>query len=469
MAVIDNPRRTRGSVRDAGTSSNLDHVGSDGDVGDLYYVVEHTLRVLRPITVVVESLCTESRRFRGRLPQVRHRCQVSPRATAAALECPRQASGTPSSNLRAVKPRTVSGIDPRVHPGSGRVEESPGLPLGSRARLKSRGFGRSPAYGGTRSGNVLLWRAACIRQFFSPQPDTSDEDRTHVPTSHGRRFRDGQPDLFGHCIARRLRRGRARKFDWAAPDEEVHAFVNNIAALGHPPVRAADVRDDGLVGDRRSCGGVPGLRGDLAGGQRLYSRTLHTVFSERTRIDREFDAAAIRRLKQSRSDISIGGAELAGLAVAQGLVDECHLFLGPVLVGGGKHALPAGVPRRARAVGRAPLSQRRCLSPLRFMSRRSSMKALDCRTVSGITEPCAAPGFASRRSTYHEPWPEHPGPRFDTLVAVMNPGRGPDSYDDSLLALFAAIASRDHVGVDANAWLATGPSATRVLGRRVRP
>jgi dihydrofolate reductase len=76
----------------------------------------------------------------------------------------------------------------------------------------------------------------------------------------------------------------------------------------------------------------------------VYSRTLQTVSSERTRMEREFDAAAIKRLKESaRSDISIGGAELAGQAIAEGLVDECHLVLVPVLVGGGKRALPAGV------------------------------------------------------------------------------------------------------------------------------
>jgi dihydrofolate reductase len=76
----------------------------------------------------------------------------------------------------------------------------------------------------------------------------------------------------------------------------------------------------------------------------VYSRTLRTVSSERTRIEREFDAAAMRRLKENlRSDITIGGAELAGQAIAEGLVDECHLFLAPVLVGGGKRALPAGV------------------------------------------------------------------------------------------------------------------------------
>jgi dihydrofolate reductase len=76
----------------------------------------------------------------------------------------------------------------------------------------------------------------------------------------------------------------------------------------------------------------------------VYSRTLQTVSSERTRIEREFDAGKIKRLKEStRSDIAIGGAELAGQAIAEGLVDECHLLLGPVLVGGGKRALPAGV------------------------------------------------------------------------------------------------------------------------------
>jgi dihydrofolate reductase len=58
----------------------------------------------------------------------------------------------------------------------------------------------------------------------------------------------------------------------------------------------------------------------------------------------EFDAAAISRLKKiSRSDIAIGGAELAGQAMAKGLVDECQLFVGPVIVGGGKRALPADI------------------------------------------------------------------------------------------------------------------------------
>ncbi len=69
-----------------------------------------------------------------------------------------------------------------------------------------------------------------------------------------------------------------------------------------------------------------------------------TLSSEKTRIERDFEAAAVKQLKESsRSDIAIRGAELAGQAIAEGLVDECHLFLAPVLVGGGKRALPAGV------------------------------------------------------------------------------------------------------------------------------
>jgi dihydrofolate reductase len=76
----------------------------------------------------------------------------------------------------------------------------------------------------------------------------------------------------------------------------------------------------------------------------VYSRTLETVSSDRTRIEREFAPATIERMKQSAaSDITIGGAELAGQAMAAGLVDELQLLLVPVLVGGGKRALPNDV------------------------------------------------------------------------------------------------------------------------------
>ena len=137
------------------------------------------------------------------------------------------------------------------------------------------------------------------------------------------------------------------KFGWAAPDEEVHAFVNDLERpvgtylygrrMYETMVYWETVDDQAAVS--RDYAEIW-----RAAEKVVYSRTLLTVSSERTRLEREFDAAAIKGLKESaQSDISIGGAELAGLAMAEGLVDECHLFLGPVLVGGGKRALPAGV------------------------------------------------------------------------------------------------------------------------------
>jgi dihydrofolate reductase len=136
-------------------------------------------------------------------------------------------------------------------------------------------------------------------------------------------------------------------FDWAAPDEEVHAFVNDLERPVGTYLYGRRMyetmvyweTDDDQAAVTRDFAEIW-----RAAEKVVYSRTLQTVSSERTRIEREFDAAAIKRLKESsRSDITIGGAELAGQAIAEGLVDECHLFLGPVLVGGGKRALPAGV------------------------------------------------------------------------------------------------------------------------------
>jgi dihydrofolate reductase len=140
------------------------------------------------------------------------------------------------------------------------------------------------------------------------------------------------------------------KFDWAAPDDEVHAFVNDLERPIGTHLYGRRMYQTMVFWETASGGGDQrAVSRDYAEIWRaarkvVYSRTLQAVSSERTRIEREFDAAAVRRLKQgSRSDISIGGAELAGQAIAEGLIDECHLLLGPVLVGGGKRALPAGV------------------------------------------------------------------------------------------------------------------------------
>jgi dihydrofolate reductase len=136
-------------------------------------------------------------------------------------------------------------------------------------------------------------------------------------------------------------------FDWAAPDEEVHSFVNELERPVGTYLYGRRMYETMVYWE--SDVDRPAVYEEYAEIWRaaekvVYSRTLRTVSSERTRIEGEFDAPAIKRLKEcSRSDLSIGGANLAGQAIAEGLVDECHLFLGPVLVGGGKPALPAGV------------------------------------------------------------------------------------------------------------------------------
>jgi riboflavin biosynthesis pyrimidine reductase len=77
----------------------------------------------------------------------------------------------------------------------------------------------------------------------------------------------------------------------------------------------------------------------------VYSRELETVSSARTRIEREFDAGAIRQMKaRAERDIGIGGPNLAAAALRAGLVDECHVFLNPVVIGCGTHYLPANLP-----------------------------------------------------------------------------------------------------------------------------
>ena len=137
------------------------------------------------------------------------------------------------------------------------------------------------------------------------------------------------------------------EFGWAAPDEEVHAFVNDLERNVGTHLYGRRMYETMVYWETDDDQAV--VARDFAEIWRaaekvVFSRTLQSVSSERTRIEREFDPAAIRRLKAgSRSDISIGGADLAGQAIARGLVDECHLLLGPVLVGGGKRALPVGV------------------------------------------------------------------------------------------------------------------------------
>ena len=139
------------------------------------------------------------------------------------------------------------------------------------------------------------------------------------------------------------------RFDWAAPDEEVHGFVNDLERPIGTYLYGRRMYETMAFWETASTAAEPAVFRDYAEIWRaaekiVYSRTLQTTSSARTRIEREFDADAVRELKRSSvTDISIGGGDLAGQAFVAGLVDELHLFVCPVAVGGGKRVLPEDV------------------------------------------------------------------------------------------------------------------------------
>jgi dihydrofolate reductase len=139
-------------------------------------------------------------------------------------------------------------------------------------------------------------------------------------------------------------------FDWAAPDEAVHAFVNDLECPIGTYLYGRRMYDVMAAWETMPLGDdeVAVIR-DFAAIWRaadkiVYSATLETVSSARTRIERSFDPAAVKQLKaEADRDISVGGPHLAAAAIRTGLVDELHLFVNPIVVGGGNRALPDDV------------------------------------------------------------------------------------------------------------------------------
>ena len=140
------------------------------------------------------------------------------------------------------------------------------------------------------------------------------------------------------------------QFDWAAPDEEAHQFINDLERTAGTHLYGRRMYETLMVWETD-----PALAADSpitrdfaqiwqAAEKIVYSRTLRAVPTRKTRIERDFDPAAIQQLKETaRQDLLIGGPELAAKAFRAGLIDECQLFLTPILVGGGKSALPKDV------------------------------------------------------------------------------------------------------------------------------
>lgn len=146
-------------------------------------------------------------------------------------------------------------------------------------------------------------------------------------------------------------------FDWAEPDAEVHAFIN---ALERPV--GTYLYGRGMYETMRVWETDPSLAAasplmrdyaDLwqAADKVVYSGTLEKTSTTRTRLVREFEPGVVRKMKAAADrDLSVSGPGLAAHAFASGLVDECHLFVHPIVVGGGKRALPASVWLRLELV-----------------------------------------------------------------------------------------------------------------------
>ena len=139
-------------------------------------------------------------------------------------------------------------------------------------------------------------------------------------------------------------------FDWAAPDEEVHRFVNDLERPVGTYLYGRRMYEVMVYWESaHTLADQPPFIQDFAeiwqaAHKIVYSKTLETVSSAKTRIERDFDPEAIRRMKATAGrDITVGGPDLAAQALEAGLVDELHLFLAPVVVGGGTRSLPDGV------------------------------------------------------------------------------------------------------------------------------
>jgi dihydrofolate reductase len=139
------------------------------------------------------------------------------------------------------------------------------------------------------------------------------------------------------------------KFDWGEPDEEVHTFVNDLERAVGTYLYGRRLYEVMVAWERLNVADQPPYIRDFAeiwqaADKIVYSTTLESVSTARTRLERAFDPDAVRQLKASaQRDLAVGGPELAAQAFRAALVDECHLILAPIAVGGGKQSLPDGV------------------------------------------------------------------------------------------------------------------------------
>ncbi len=142
-------------------------------------------------------------------------------------------------------------------------------------------------------------------------------------------------------------------FDWAAPDDDVHAFVNDLERpigtylYGRRMYEVMTYWETAHTADDQTPVTLDFAQIWQAADKVVYSTTLRSASTARTRIERNFDSETVRQMKATaQRDISVGGPALAAQAIRTGLVDECHLFVTPIIVGGGTRSLPDGVRQR---------------------------------------------------------------------------------------------------------------------------
>ncbi|MBP6471684.1 MAG: dihydrofolate reductase family protein [Chloroflexi bacterium] len=179
------------------------------------------------------------------------------------------------------------------------------------------------------------------------------------------------------------------RFDWAAPDEEVHGFINNLERTAGTHLYGRRMYEimKSWETDLNLVAGSPITRDFAqiwqAADKIVYSKTLTAVSTRKTQLERNFDPEAIRRIKEAKEqDILIGGAHLAAHAFSAGLIDECHLFLAPVLVGGGKQSLPSNVYLELEL-----LEERRFGSGMVFLRYRTAAKPVGESLVASWKRP----------------------------------------------------------------------------------
>jgi dihydrofolate reductase len=165
------------------------------------------------------------------------------------------------------------------------------------------------------------------------------------------------------------------KFDWAAPDQEVHTFVNDLVRPIGTHLYGRRMYETMVYWETAHT--LPlqqAFENDFAAvwqaaDKIVYSKTLKAVSSARTRIEQNFDPAAVRQMKSAAErDISVSGPNLAAQAIQAGLVDELHLFVTPIVVGGGTRSLPDNVRLKLEL-----LHQRRFGSGVVYLRYRTTM------------------------------------------------------------------------------------------------